>query len=51
MGNKVEVHAWVKTGDGYRFVSVYAGNSLFKAMIAAFRAKHSGIGMVKIEWR
>lgn len=57
MGYKYEVHKWVYSyHHGYDFKSydyeqVIATNSLFMAARELIRAKISGSGCVKLEWR
>jgi hypothetical protein len=54
MGWTWEVRAFVKVKPdwgGYTYEQVYAGESLIRALTAARRAKRSGAGCVKIEWR
>ena len=56
MGSEWEVCSWRggfphdNTGSPYRYVTVYYGNSLLKAIIAMYREKKN-YGCVKIEWR
>ena len=53
MGYRFEVWAWVKSDNGYdwRDTPEYQGQSLIRALIAAARAKRSGIGCVRLVWR
>jgi hypothetical protein len=52
MGWKWEVQQWVKQfPGGYDYEQVYAGQSLLAALRSACRAKRSGAGCVRLEWR
>lgn len=51
MGWTWEVSAWTKGDGGYEYVTVYAGESLVRAVFAMCKAKRSGVGCVKLEWR
>ena len=54
MGHKWTVWAWVADNNvrgGYVWMDVWGGSSAVKAVWAAMRAKRSGAGCVKVEWR
>jgi hypothetical protein len=51
MGNKYEVNAWVKDGDGYKYIQKYSGEWLIVAFMIMVKSKQSGCGCVKLEWR
>jgi len=53
MGNRWTVSSYVRPSGqgGYSYEQVYAGQSVFGALAATVRAKRSGAGCVKIEWR
>ncbi|MEQ9418550.1 MAG: hypothetical protein RJQ08_13530 [Salinisphaeraceae bacterium] len=52
MGDTWVVLAWITDGNGgYRWHKCYRGESLLRAMAAAFTAKRAGAGCVKVEWR
>lgn len=52
MGCKWHISAWVKPdAGGYTYVNVYQGDNPFAAFRAARKAKRSGAGCVKVEWR
>lgn len=53
MGSKWTVLAWVKDDnvrEGYFWMDVYRGESVFGALRAARKAKRTA-GCVKMEWR
>ena len=54
MGYKYEVSAWVLEHGlgygGYTYKTVYAGDSLLKAIISMIKAKKTS-GCIKLEWR
>lgn len=50
MGWKYEVNAWRGDGLNYEYFKVYTGDSLFRAIVAMWRAKRTS-GCVKLEWR
>lgn len=50
MGWKYEVHAWSFGIAGWGYREVYQGQSFWKALNAARKAKRTS-GCVKIEWR
>ena len=52
MGNKFEVHSYVKdnTGD-YEFTLSWRGESFIQALLAMRREKKKGVGCVRLEWR
>lgn len=53
MGNTFEVWAFVvdRDFDGFEYVQTWSGNGLIRCLLAARRAKKSGAGRVKVEWR
>lgn len=53
MGWPIYVLAWVKCpNDGkFYYQEVYGGKSWLAALRAAIKAKRSGAGCVKLEWR
>lgn len=52
MGYRFEVEAYVPDGgDGYHYVQVYYGQSLFSALRAAVQARRQGSGCVRVMWR
>lgn len=52
MGNTFTITAWGKH-DGYNYSEsvVWAGESALKAIAAFIKAKRTGYGCVKFEWR
>ncbi len=54
MGYKWEVSIWKefrdKNGTGWKYESVYYGDSLFKAIITLIQSKRKSL-CVKLEWR
>lgn len=54
MAHKWEVSIWKqfrdKNGTGYKYESIYYGDSLFKATLAMIRSKRKST-CVKLEWR
>jgi hypothetical protein len=53
MGNKFEVHSWLKEPlfDDYKYVMVYRGESLIAALAVMWKEKRRGVGCVKFYWR
>jgi hypothetical protein len=53
MGNRFEVWAFVKNDefDEFDYVAAWRGESAFRCIWEAIKAKRAGAGCVKVEWR
>lgn len=58
MGNKFEVWTWERiegaefgAHNAYQYVQFWRGQSLLKALWNLYKAKKTGSGCVKLEWR
>lgn len=53
MGYRWEVQGyfWSEAAVDYEYMTMYSGQSLVRAVLAAIKAKREGAGCVKVNWR